>query len=108
MTACRHHVCPDDLQHPHTHPLTGAACTDQHCHLTNSIFIGESGNIGEPQMVTLENGTKVQWPRSMPSGHKIIGLQLYDGFLKSETNIFSDFRDDEYKLAGNVRTLSRK
>ena len=36
------------------------------CDIVNSVFIGESGNLGEPNEVRLKNGTKVMWHRSTP------------------------------------------
>ena len=33
------------------------------CTVENSLFIGESGNLGEPNEVRLRNGTKVMWHR---------------------------------------------
>ena len=33
------------------------------CSIKNSLFIGESGNLGEPNEVRLRNGTKVMWHR---------------------------------------------
>ena len=33
------------------------------CTVQNSLFIGESGNLGEPNEVRLRNGTKVMWHR---------------------------------------------
>ena len=33
------------------------------CSIKNSLFIGESGNLGEPNEVRLRDGTKVMWHR---------------------------------------------
>ena len=33
------------------------------CTVEHSLFIGESGNLGEPGEVRLRNGTKVMWHR---------------------------------------------
>ena len=34
--------------------------------MVDSVFIGESANLGEPNIVLLKNGTKVLWHRSTP------------------------------------------
>jgi hypothetical protein len=33
------------------------------CSIKDSLFIGESGNLGEPNEVRLRDGTKVMWHR---------------------------------------------
>ena len=35
-------------------------------YIQHSTFIGESGNLGEPNEVRLKNGSKVMWHRSTP------------------------------------------
>ena len=70
----------------------------------NSIFIGESSNLGEPRIVLLRNQTRVMWHRSTPSerGKGVLGLQLYDGNPFVNGNTFADFYDDEWKIAGGI------
>ena len=76
------------------------------CDVLDSIFIGESSNLGEPNMVYLRNGSSVMWPRSTPrdrqQGAEHLGLQLYDGNPFVSGNTFADFYDDEYKNAGGI------
>ena len=76
------------------------------CDVLDSIFIGESPNMGEPNMVQVRNGSHVMWPRSTPGdrqqGMEYIGLQLYDGNPFVSGNTFADFRDDDYKNAGAI------
>ena len=76
------------------------------CDVLDSIFIGESSNLGEPNMVHLRNGSSVMWPRSTPrdrqQGAEYLGLQLYDGNPFVSGNTFADFYDDEYKNAGGI------
>ena len=72
--------------------------------ITNSIFIGESNNLGEPNMVRLRNKTVTMWHRSTPQEHGggFIGIQLYDGNPYVHGNSFCDFYDDEWKIAGAI------
>ena len=76
------------------------------CDILDSIFIGESPNMGEPNMVYVRNGSHVMWPRSTPrdrqQGQEYIGLHLYDGNPFVSGNTFCDFRDDDYKNAGAI------
>ena len=72
--------------------------------ITNSLFIGESANLGEPNLVNLRNGTRVMWHRSHPSqfGGYFLGIHLYDGNPIVDGNAFDDFKDDELKYAGAI------
>ena len=76
------------------------------CDVLDSTFIGESPNVGEPNMVMVRNKSHVMWPRSTPrdrqQGAEYIGLQLYDGNPFVSGNTFADFRDDDYKNAGAI------
>jgi hypothetical protein len=76
------------------------------CNVRNSLFIGESANLGEPNEVRLRDGTRVMWHRSTPHGlhyqATVMGINFYDGYVEAENNIFADFYDDEYKLAGAI------
>ena len=76
------------------------------CNVRNSLFIGESGNLGEPNEVRLRDGTRVMWHRSTPHGlhyqATVRGINFYDGYVEAEHNTFTDFYDDEYKLAGAI------
>lgn len=46
------------------------------------------------------------WHRSTPHGlhyqASVLGMEFYDGWVQSEHNTFTDFYDDEYKLAGAI------
>lgn len=76
----------------------------KNCDVINSIFVGESDNLGEPNMVQLRNRSHVMWHRSTPKEHGTgyIGLQLYDGNPYVSGNSFADFVDDDYKIAGAI------
>ena len=79
--------------------------------IQHSTFIGESGNLGEPNEVRLKNGSKVMWHRSTPKGLKmfpICGIEFYDGWVYAEHNIFTDFYDDDFKagLAKNLKNAN--
>ena len=48
------------------------------CTVQNSLFIGESGNLGEPNEVRLRNGTKVMWHRYLQTiNQKFFQLKHY-------------------------------
>ena len=70
----------------------------------NSIFIGESTNIGEPNVVRKFDGVETMWYRSTPGYRQglYIGLQLYDGNPLVNGTTFADFYDDEWKIAGAI------
>ena len=74
--------------------------------ITNSIFVGESNNLGEPNLVKLRNGTQVMWHRSTPVWHAVhdtyMGIQLYDGNPYVHGNTFTDFYNDGFKVAGGI------
>ena len=72
--------------------------------VVNSILIGESGNLGESNMVKLRNGTKVMCHRSCPGefGGYFLGMHLYDGYPIVNRNTLADFSDDELKYAGAI------
>jgi len=75
------------------------------CNITHSLFIGESGNLGEPNEVFLKNWTRVMWHRSTPHGLHMLpiqGIEFYDGWVNADHNIFTDFYDDDYKIAGAI------
>jgi len=74
-------------------------------YLEHSLFIGESDNLGQPNEVRLRNGSKVMWHRSTPHGLNmwpVCGLEFYDGWVYADHNVFTDFYDDEYKVAGAI------
>jgi len=74
-------------------------------YVQHSLFIGESDNLGQPNEVRLRNGSKVMWHRSTPNGFRmspIAGLEFYDGWVYADHNIFSDFYDDAFKVAGGI------
>ena len=77
------------------------------CDVLDSVFIGESANLGEPNTVKLRNGSEVMWHRSTPHpwrthGMQYLGLQLYDGNPFVSGNTFADFYDDDFKNAGAI------
>merc|ERR1711970_929094 len=70
----------------------------------DSIFIGESTNIGEPNIVRTFDGVDTMWNRSTPGYRQglYIGLQLYDGNPLVNGTTFADFYNDDWKIAGAI------
>ena len=57
-------------------------------------------------IITFTNNFIVMFKRSTPHGlhHQatVLGLHFYDGWVYADHNTFTDFYDDEYKLAGAI------
>ena len=81
----------------------------------NSVFIGESANLGEPNIVKLRNGTNVMWHRSTPQmlgdgGSGFIGNFASTLFWKDVTEVTSAVFLQHQKLNVNyyVKKLVRE
>ncbi|XP_013406737.1 cell surface hyaluronidase [Lingula anatina] len=90
-----------DSPRGHTHAVAGY----RRVWIENSVFVGQSDNLGEPEIYYDRTASAwVKLPRSFPSslGTQVNGLVIYDLNIHLRNCYFNGFQTDQYRKAGGI------